>query len=173
MSKTILQFIFKCILLILAQVVIFNNMVLFNAIVPFVFIYIIISAPLTWSVNAVLSIGFFTGFAVDVFSNTQGVNALACTILAFLRPTIFYLYMQHDDDLSGLKPSQRSMGFPAFMKYTLTMVLVYCLLVFGIDAFHVFSFGRFLLQVIGSTAFTTVLIYALDSIFTRQHEKRL
>ena len=81
--------------------------------------------------------------------------------------------MQHDDDLSGLKPSQRSMGFPAFMKYTLTMVLVYCLLVFGIDAFAVFSPGRFVLQVLGSTAFTTILIYALDSIFTRQHEKRL
>lgn len=173
MSKTILQFILKCLLLILAQVVIFNNMVLFNAIVPFVFIYIIVSAPVTWSVNAVLSIGFFTGLAVDIFSNTQGVNALACTILAFLRSPIFYLYMQRDDDLSGFKPSQRSMGSPAFMKYTLTMALVYCLLVFGIDAFAVFNFWRFILQVVGSTLFTTLIIYALDSIFTRRHEKRL
>ena len=82
MSKTILQFIFKCVVLILAQVVIFNNIVLFNAVVPFVFIYIIISAPVTWSVNVVLTIGFFSGMAVDAFSNTQGVNALACTVLA-------------------------------------------------------------------------------------------
>lgn len=173
MTKTILQFILKCLLLILAQVVIFNNMVLFNAIVPLVFIYIIISAPVTWSVNVILTVGFFSGLAVDIFANTQGINSLACTILAMLRRPIFYLYMQRDDDLSGLKPSQRSMGFAAFMKYTATMVLVYCLLVFGIDAFAIFNLWRFLLQVVGSAIFTTLIIYALDSIFTRWNEKRL
>lgn len=110
MTKAIIQYIFKCVLLILAQAVIFNNIVLFNAVIPFVFIYIIISMPLTWGVNIALTIGFFTGLSVDIFANTLGVNALACTILAFARRPIFYLYMQRDDDLSGLKPSQRSMG---------------------------------------------------------------
>lgn len=172
MSKTIIQYIFKCVLLILAQAVIFNNIVLFNAVMPFVFIYIIISTPITWSVNLVLTIGFFSGLAVDVFSNTLGVNALACTVLAFLRRPVFYLYMQHDEDLGGMKPSQRSMGSGEFMKYASTMTLLYCVLVFGIDAFAVFNGWRLCLQILGSAIFTSIIIYAFDSIFTRQTEKR-
>lgn len=174
MSKTALSFIFKFLLLTLAQAVIFNNIVLFNTMVPFVFIYLIISMPITWGTNASITIGFLAGVAIDVFSNTQGVNALSCTILAFVRKPVFHLYMQPDEDLSSLKPSQSSMGSGAFMKYATTMTLIYCLCVFGIDAFAVFNPLRMLMQVVGSTIFTVIIIYALDSIFTRQqHEKRL
>lgn len=173
MTKTVLTFILKAVLLILAQAVIFNNIVLFNVAMPLVFIYLIISMPITWSTNASTTIGFVTGLAIDIFSNTLGTNALACTILAFARKPIFHLYMQQDEDLSGMKPSQRSMGSSAFMKYALTMTLAYCIMVFLIDAFAVFNPLRFLAQVIGSTAYTFIIIYALDSIFTRQNEKRL
>ncbi len=174
MSKTALTFIFKFILLTLAQAVIFNNIVLFNTVVPFVFIYIIISMPVTWSTNASLTLGFVAGVVIDVFSNTQGVNALACTLLSFVRKPVFHLYVQPDEDLSGLKPSQATMDSGAFMKYASTMTLIYCMCVFGIDAFAVFNPVRLLMQIVGSTIFTVIIIYALDSIFTRQpHEKRL
>lgn len=173
MTKTVLAFILKAVLLILAQAVIFNNIVLFNVAIPLVFIYLIISMPITWSTNVSITIGFATGLAIDIFSNTLGTNALACTVLAFARKPIFHLYAQQDEDLSGLKPSQRSMGSAAFMKYALTMTLAYCLMVFIIDAFAVFSPLRFIAQVAGSTAYTFIIIYALDTIFTRQNEKRL
>lgn len=173
MTKTVLSFILKALLLILAQAVIFNNIVLFNVAMPFVFIYLIISMPITWSTNVSITIGFVTGLAIDVFSNTLGTNALACTVLAFVRKPVFHLYMQQDEDLGGIKPSKKSMGAGAFMKFSLTMTLLYCLMVFIIDAFAVFSPLRFLAQVLGSTVYTFVIIYALDSIFTRQNEKRL
>lgn len=174
MNKTVLAFILKFILLTLAQVVIFNNLVLFNAIVPFVFIYIIISMPITWSTNLSVFLGFLAGVIIDIFSNTQGMNALSCTILAFIRKPIFHLYVQRDEDLGGIKPSQRSMGSSEFMKYVSTMTLIYCLCIFLIDAFAIFNPLRFIIQVLGSSIFTIVIIYALDSLFTQQpHEKRL
>lgn len=173
MSRQILSFIVKFILLILVQAVIFNNIVLFNTAIPFVFIYIIISMPITWGTNASMTIAFLAGFIIDVFANTQGVNTLSCTILAFARKPIFHLYMQHDENLSGAKPSLQSMGSNEFLKYAVTMTLAYCFMVFTIDAFAVFSFFRYLAHIFGSAIFTSVLIYALDTIFTRQHEKRL
>lgn len=174
MSKTVLAFILKFVLLTLAQAVIFNNLVLFNAVVPFVFIYIIIWMPITWSTNVSMTLGFLAGVTIDIFSNTQGVNALACTILSFVRKPVFHLYIQRDEDLGGLKPSQRSMGSAEFMKYVATMTLIYCLCVFTIDAFAIFNPLRFAIQVLGSSIFTIILIYALDSFFTQQpHEKRL
>ncbi|MCM1451408.1 MAG: rod shape-determining protein MreD [Clostridium sp.] len=168
MSKIAFNFFIKVVLLVLAQAVIFNNLVLFGVAVPLVFIYAIISMPITWPTNLSVTIGFLLGLIVDVFSNTYGVNALACTTLAFARKPIFHLYVQRDDDLAGLKPSQRSMGSGAFLKYMVTMTLAYCALAITVDAFAVFNFWKILLQILSSAAFTSILIYALDSIFTRQ-----
>lgn len=173
MAKTIASYILRLALLILAQAVIFNNLVLFHVAVPLVFAYGIISMPVTWGTNVSMLIGFATGALVDIFSNTLGVYTLSCTILAFARKPIFHLYVQRDDDLSGLRPSQRSMGTAAFLKYALTMTLAFCVLCFTIDAFFIFSLWRYLLQIVASTAYTLIIIYALDSIFARQHEKRL
>lgn len=173
MSKIAFTFLIKVVLLVLAQAVIFNNLVLFGTAVPLVFVYAIISMPITWPTNLSVTIGFLLGLIVDVFSNTYGVNALSCTVLAFARKPIFHLYVQRDDDLAGLKPSQRSMGSAAFLKYMVTMSVAYCTMAFAVDSFAVFSFWRILLQIITSSIFTSALIYALDSIFTRQYEKGL
>jgi len=173
MSKIAFTYLIKVVLLVLAQAVIFNNLVLFGMAVPLVFVYAIISMPMTWPTNLSVTIGFVLGLTVDVFSNTYGVNALSCTMLAFARKPIFHLYVQRDDDLAGLKPSQRSMGSAAFLKYMVTMAVSYCALALAIDSLAVFSFWRILLQIITSSIFTAALIYALDSIFTRQHEKGL
>lgn len=168
MSKIAFAFVIKVVLLVLAQAVIFNNLVLFGVAVPLVFIYAIISMPITWPTNLSVTIGFLLGLVVDIFSNTYGVNALSCTMLSFARKPIFHLYVQRDDDLAGLKPSQRSMGSAAFLKYMVTMTVIYCAMAITIDAFAVFSVWRILIQIIASAAFTSVLIYAFDSIFTRQ-----
>ena len=166
----VISFIFKALVLILAQVVIFNNRVLLNVAVPFVFIYIIMAMPVTWSTNASVAAGFLTGLAIDICSDTPGVNALACTVLAFARKPIFHLYVQRDEDLTGLPPSVRTLGVPVFMKYALTMTLAYCIMVFTIDAFAIFSFLRMVSQIVCSTAFTFVIIYALDAIFSSKRK---
>lgn len=162
----VLSFILKALILILAQVVIFNNIVLLNVAMPLVFIYIIISMPLTWSTNASVAIGFLVGLAIDICADTPGVNALGCTVLAFIRKPVFHLYVQRDEDLAGLPPSVGTLGVPVFMKYVVTMTLAYCLLVFTIDAFSIFPPLRILLRIVCSTAFTFVIIYALDAIFS-------
>lgn len=164
MTKTVLTFILLFIILIPAQAVIFNNLILFNVALPLVFIYLIISLPVTLSSNWAMTIAFFTGLTIDIFSDTPGMNALACTILAFARKPIYHLYMSYDDDLSGMRPSIATMGPAAYFKYMLTMVFVYCFIVFAIEAFQFFNFRLLLLRTIFSTIFTFIIIYAIDSL---------
>lgn len=68
MSKTVLQFILLGFILVLAQVIVFNHICLFNVAVPLVFIYLLVRLPITLSVNWMLTIGFFLGLTVDIFS---------------------------------------------------------------------------------------------------------
>lgn len=164
MTKTVFTFILLYIILIPAQAVIFNNLILFNVALPLVFIYLIISLPVTLSTNWAMTIGFFTGLATDIFSDTPGINALACTLAAFLRKPIYHLYMSYDDDLSGMRPGITTMGAPAYLKYMLTMVFLYCLTVFAIEAFQFFNLRLLILRTVFSTLFTFIIIYAIDSL---------
>jgi len=122
--KTAISIVLAFLLLVPAQAVIFNHLALFNVALPIVFIYIVIMLPVTLGTNWSTTIGFLAGLAVDIFCDTAGVNALACTVLAFCRKPIFHLYVSIDDDLAGRSPSTRSMGHGAFMKFLVTMVLI-------------------------------------------------
>ena len=66
MSKTVITLIALFLVLVPAQAVIFNNLILFNVALPLVFIYLIISLPMTLGTNWAVTIGFITGLSVDI-----------------------------------------------------------------------------------------------------------
>ncbi|MDE6264114.1 MAG: rod shape-determining protein MreD, partial [Paramuribaculum sp.] len=79
MSKTTLKFVVLALVLILLQVVGLNHFCLFGIAMAFAYIYLILHLPLDLNQNWVLTIGFFLGLVIDVFSDTQGMCALSCT----------------------------------------------------------------------------------------------
>ncbi len=173
MTKTFLNFAILFVALVLVQAVIFNNLIIFNTAIALVFIYLIIILPLTVSANAAMTIGFLLGLCVDIFSNTQGLNSLSCTILAFVRRPIYHLYMPREEETTNLRPGLKSMGWTSFMKYALTMTLIYCICVFTLEAFSFFNLHRLFLRIGASTIFTLIFIYAFDSLSLSRREKKL
>ncbi len=169
MTKYALKYALLFVILVVAQAVVFNHMVLFGVAVPLVFLYLVVSLPVTIGTNASVALGFITGFAVDVFCDTPGLNALCCTVLAFVRKPVFHLYVSYDDDLAGHSPSSLSMGHFIFMKYLITMVAIYCLMLFGIEAMQIFTV-RALIRIVASTAYTFILLYALDCLSLHRRE---
>ena len=123
MSKTIINALILLLVLVLAQAVIFNNLAIFGVALPIVFIYVLISLPVVTGTNLVLTIGFLSGLAVDIFSDTPGLNSLACTIMAFVRRPVLHLYLPLDDELGPAPLGLRSLGAETYLKYMLTMVL--------------------------------------------------
>ena len=173
MSKTALHFIILGLILVLAQVIVFNHICLFNVAVPMVFIYLIIRLPITMSLNWVLTIGFFLGLLVDVFSDTYGMNALACTVLAMLKRPVLRLYVPREEDLTRPEPSMLSLGTGVYMKYLLSMTLIYCTLIFLIEAFTFFNPLQLVLRIVFSTILSLFIMLGIDSIMTPRSEKRL
>ena len=173
MSKTTIQFIILSIVLVLAQVVVFNHICLFNVAVPMVFIYVIIRLPITLAINWVLTVSFFLGLTVDIFSDTYGMNALSCTVLAMLRRPVLRLYVSREEDLTRPEPSMQSLGTAVYLKYLLTMTLLYCMLIFTIEAFTFFNPLQLLLRIIFSTLLSMALMVGVDSLMTPRSEKRL
>lgn len=162
MTKEILRFTMLFVLLVLCQVVVFNHICLFGVAVPLVFVYFLIKLPVTLGINWVMTLAFLLGLTVDIFSNTQGVNALACTLLAVMRMPVFHLYVPRQDDITNPEPSVRALGMSVFMKYTITLVTLYCTLFFIIEAFAFFDFLRMILRIVCSSLLTFVIILAFE-----------
>lgn len=173
MSGFWVRFFIAFVLLLPLQALIFNHMILFNVAVPFVFIYLIIMLPVTIGTNLSTTIGFITGLVMDMFCDTQGLYAMCCTIISFVRKPVFHLYVSMDDDLAGREPSAKTMGVAAFMKYIVSLSLIFCLCVFVIETFQFTRPGLLIPRIISSTCYTFVFIYTLDSLFMRRNEKRL
>ena len=57
--------------------------------------------------------GFFLGLAVDILSDTPGMNAAATVLLAFLRPTFLRLFVPRDtlDTLVTGSPYNGNLSF--------------------------------------------------------------
>lgn len=159
--------------LVMAQVIVFNNLVLFNCAIPFVFVYLIICLPASLSTNKSMTIAFVTGLVVDAFSDTYGLNALACTILGFVRKPVLHLYVSRDEDLSSQPLTMKTLGMPQFMKFAITMIIIYTVVYFVAEAFNFFSPERLLLRMAASTLYTFALISAISSLSVSHREKKL
>ncbi len=166
MAKEIIKFALMFVALTLCQVVVFNHICLFGVAIPLVFIYFIVKLPVTLGISWVMTLSFLIGLTVDVMSNTQGMNALACTLLAVTRLPVLHLYMPRQDAISNPEPSMRTLGAAIFMKYALTLSAVYCTLFFSIEAFAFFTPMRRLLKIVSSTLLTFIVIMAIDGFTT-------
>jgi len=152
---------------------VFNNLILFNSAVALVFLYMMVELPISVNENVTLIVGFLLGLAVDIFQDTPGLNAMTCTITAFIRKPIFHLYVPRDEELSDRRLSIRTLGKAAYLKYMLTFVIIYCTVYFSIEAFSFFDIKRLGLRIALSSLFTFVVLYAIDSLTNGRSAKRL
>ncbi|MBD5197427.1 MAG: hypothetical protein HDS89_08260 [Bacteroidales bacterium] len=107
---------------------------------------------------------FLSGLTVDVFSDTLGVNALACTILAILKRPVFFAYIPKDDRTKEINPSISELGISIYAKYLLTMVVAYCVLVFAIEYMSITDIKEIALMSLSSAVFTFLILLGLDSL---------
>lgn len=173
MTKTALHFILLTLLLILAQAIVFDNICLFNVAVPMVFVYIIFKLPLTINRNLLLGLSFLLGLTIDIFADTYGMNALACTVTAMCRPAVLSFFLPRGEEPADTVPSFRSLSTSVYVKYMAVMNLLYCSLIFIIQAFSFFNFALTVMRIVSSTVLSLLLMLAIDCLTTRRHEKRL
>ena len=149
--------------LVLLQVLILNNVHIAGYATPFLYIYLILKFESDTPRNALMLWAFFLGLAVDVFSDTPGMNAAATVLLAFLRPTFLRLFVPRDT-LDTLVPAIRTMGILPFLKYLVVSVLIHHGLLLTLEFFSCAHIGTLLLRIAASTLLTVTCIMAVEGI---------
>lgn len=149
--------------LVLLQVLILNNVHIAGYATPFLYIYLILKFESDTPRNALMLWAFFLGLAVDVFSDTPGMNAAATVLLAFLRPTFLRLFVPRDT-LDTLVPAIRTMGILPFLKYLVVSVLIHHGSLLTLEFFSFAHIGTLLLRIAASTLLTVTCIMAVEGI---------
>lgn len=173
MNRTLIENIIILIGLILIQVLACNHILLFGVAIAFVFIYVIIRLPMDMKIDIVLTWAFISGFIVDMFSDTPGVNSLAATIVAMLRRPMLYAYVPKDDRTKNIVPSLQTLGFSIYGKYLFSMSLIYCLLAFSIEYFNFANVKEIIIMTVSSAILTFIILLGIDSIISTKREKRI
>lgn len=154
--KDILLFLF----LVLLQVWVFNRVHLFGLIVPLPYVYFILKLHSKTNRNAVVLWSFLLGLSIDILNNTPGLNALATTVVGFLRYYLLQLMIPREEE--SMVPSMKRMGAWEFVRYALIIILVHHAILFVTEAFSVYSPLLLSLKIAGSALLTFVLVFALE-----------
>jgi hypothetical protein len=119
--------------------------------------------------NALLFLlAFITGLTVDVFYDTLGLNAAACTVLAFVRIIYISVTVQREGFDNEPEPSLGIMGFRWFIFYATILTFFHHLVLFTFETFRFSEFGYILIRTVLSSIFTVMLIILAEFIFFRK-----
>jgi rod shape-determining protein MreD len=169
---SVIAYLLRPIALVLIQVLVINNLGLGYYVNPYIYILYIMLIPFSARHWLLIFAGFFIGIIVDAFSNSMGMQAAACTFMAFTRPAVLAFLSPKSSYESIDQPGLQGLGYSWFIAYTGILTLVHHLVYFYLE---VFSFNNFFLtfgKVLLSTLVSTVLIL-LTAILFSPSKKRL
>jgi rod shape-determining protein MreD len=153
--KNIGRFVF----LILFQVLILNNIQFSGYINPCFYIYFILLLPFETPRWLLLISAFLLGISLDAFTNTFGLNAAACVLMAFVRPFVISAISTGTEFMTGHSPSLKNQGLKWFAYYSIILVLIHHFALFYLEIFRFTEFFQTLVRALLSSAFTLILVF--------------
>lgn len=158
------------IVIILLQVLLFNNIEFSGYVNPYVYVIFILILPLEIPAWIFLFISFLTGLTVDIFENSLGIHTSASLFAGFCRPYVLRIIAPRDGYEKGSELSMGIYGLYWFLIYSVIIVLVHHTVLFYFEVFRIKDFFRTLLRVIFSSAFTVAFIMLWE--YYRSGKKR-
>lgn len=146
------------VLYLLAQVMLFRQLVLFNTAFCFVYVAFILLLPIETNPILLMIAGFLLGFGIDVFYDSLGLHALSLVLVAYLRNYWLATITPQGGYDAGQGPTLAVNGLQWFMVYTLPLVFVHHAVLFFAEAggFGIFWFT--MSKVMTSLIFTMTVI---------------
>lgn len=158
MIKILPRNILRFVLVVLVQVLIFNNIELGGYLNPYVYIIFIVLLPFETPGWALLLLGFVLGFSIDIFSETMGMHTAATVFMAYMRPLALSIVSPRDGYESGSFPRVHYYGIRWFLQYALILVFAHHLVLFLTELFRMQDLFHVLLRILLSTLFSLTII---------------
>ncbi|MEZ2415815.1 rod shape-determining protein MreD [Muriicola sp. E247] len=158
----------RFVLLILAQVLVFNRLNFLGFINPMIYLLFLYWYPIKQRRSIFIIISFILGFIIDIFSDTLAFHSVACVTMAYFRPAIMRFVFGVNYEFQSFKLSNttkaQQIAFLAFL------IIGHHAIFFMLE---IFSFSHLLLllkKTISTSAGTLILGILIISLFSAEKE---
>jgi rod shape-determining protein MreD len=160
MIKSFITYLFLFVILIVTQLLVFNNIELSGYINPYVYVLFILLLPFDVPNIVLLLSAFLLGLCIDLFMGTPGVHSSATVLMAFARPAVLTIFSPREGYQTGTQPRM--------IKYTVLLVLIHHFTLFYLEVFTLHHFFSTFLRALSSSLLTSViLIFSQYFIFRK------
>ena len=144
----------RFLLLLLAQILLFNRIDLFGFVNPYPYVLFIILYPVNGNKSGLLIASFFLGLLMDMFWNSGGVHAAACVVLAYYRPAIFKFSFGLSYEYQTVKLND--VLTPERFSFILISVVIHHFVLFVLEVFSFNFLWDIFIRTLLSTLFTII-----------------
>lgn len=164
----------RFVLLLLIQIIILNELPpLHQFITPYLYFLFILWLPFGMSRIALTILGFIFGYCLDVFTNTPGLHAAACTLIGYLRPSILNILLaQETSEELNKEPSVGSMGWGPYFVYIFILTFIHHFYLVLLEWLQFGNFTYFIGKVVATTLMSVLLILLVELVLNRRNLKR-
>ena len=168
MGYTTLLRIARLATLLLIQLAILNQLHLFGYATPLIIGYMVICFDTGTSRLVSLLWAFAIGIIFDLFTNTIGVGAASCTLLAMAQPYLLQLFMPRDIN-ETFKPTIQTLSLQKYIFYVLSCMGVLHLAFYLLQAFTMADIWLTIGAMIGGTLLASLFVVCIEFII---HNKK-
>lgn len=164
----------RFVLFILVQYyVLFQIRPLHQFVVPYVYFLYVLWLPFSMGRMTLMFVSFVFGLTLDYFTQTPGLHAAACVLIAYVRGFVVNILIpQEGAEQNYRSPSPVSMGWAPYAIYVLVLTLVHHIYLVFLEWLQFGSFLFFLGKVIATTGISLMLILITELLFFRKEKFR-
>ena len=171
--KNINQLVFlRFLFIILSQILIFNNILVYG-ISPNIYLIFLIVFPLNYNKSLFYVYVFITGLILDFFSNTYGIITFSLLLSSKLRPYFLKFSFGHFDASKVRKTADYIKETSLYQKLTflILMYLTHQFLLFTVEAFSFEKLDWIIKKTLTSTIISIILCYIFIFIFYNKNAR--
>ena len=164
----------RYVLFILVQVfVLFQIEPLHRFIVPYLYFLYILWLPFNMPRMSLLLLSFIYGLTLDYFTQTPGLHAAACVLIAYIRPFIVNILIpQEGADQNYKSPSPVSMGWAPYAVYVIVLTFIHHFYLVLLEWLEFGTFLYFIGKVLATSGVSLLLILITELLFFRKEKFR-
>jgi hypothetical protein len=161
---------FRIFIFVLVQVYVLNKIPhLHRYVVPYLYFIFILWLPFSINRLGLLLAGFAGGLLLDYFTNTPGLHAAACVLIAYVRPFLINILIPKDtSEFNYREPSPRALGLAPYSVYVFVLTLLHNTYLLLLEFLHFGTFIDFLVKILSTTAISLLLIFTVELLFPRK-----
>lgn len=153
-------------ILILLQMLFFNNLNLTLYIYPMIYIAFVVFLPMEMAPVWVLLAGFATGALMDTATGMAGLNTIALTAMSFIRKWLIGLLAGKDVVRDGGVVGVHTLGRKRYAYFCTLFTLCYAVIFFNFQALTGHYYYLTLVKIVASTIFTVPFVMIAGALFT-------